>query len=235
MHQTTPASHSSRSESSKIRSPRRSSGGVSGDRGSGTVLGLAAIGVLLSVLLAAGMLGGAVLARQQAQNAADLGAVAGAQLLKNGGDADAVCARAGRWVEANGGLLDECSVRRPSSGVWRGNRGPQVTVTVYRDVKAWPRWVARVSAVAGLVPVDRQGPAVDDAIAQRPERGGGGVESRGGSGGGSFAVCFWELLALEEPEELEPVSRSAASAEAFELFSVFEESRRESREEPASC
>ncbi len=155
MHQTTSASHSTRSESSKIRSPRRSSGGVSGDRGSGTVLGLAAIGVLLSVLLAAGMLGGAVLARQQAQNSADLGAVAGAQLLKNGGDADAVCARAGRWVEANGGRLDECFVRPSSRRVGDRDRGPQVTVTVHRAVGAWPRWVARVSAVAGLVPVDR--------------------------------------------------------------------------------
>ncbi|MGB3256617.1 MAG: Rv3654c family TadE-like protein [Ornithinimicrobium sp.] len=125
------------------------------DRGSGTVLGLAMIGVLLSVLLAVVALGSAVVARQQAQNAADLGAVAGAQLFKSGGDAHTVCARAGRWVEANGARLDECSIRQSSNRLGGRDRGPQVTVTVQLAVGAWPGWVARVSAVAGLVPVDR--------------------------------------------------------------------------------
>ncbi|MGB3763633.1 MAG: Rv3654c family TadE-like protein [Ornithinimicrobium sp.] len=125
------------------------------ERGSGTVLGLATIGVLLSMLLALVMLSGAVVARQKAQNAADLGAVAGAQLFKTGGDAHAVCARVGRWVKANGGRLDECSVVPSNARMGDHDSGPQVTVTVHRTVGAWPRWVATVSAVAGLVPADR--------------------------------------------------------------------------------
>ncbi|MGC1208008.1 MAG: Rv3654c family TadE-like protein [Ornithinimicrobium sp.] len=128
--------------------------GPTGDRGSGTVLGLATMGVLLSVLLGLGLLGGAVIARQQAQNAADLGAVAGAQTLKTGGDAHAACARAAELVEANGGQLDDCSVSGSLGQAWAADGGPHITLRVHRAVASFPRWVAKVSANAGLVAMD---------------------------------------------------------------------------------
>ncbi len=134
---------------------RRSAGADTNDRGSGTVLGLAAMGVLLSTMLALGMIGGAVIARQQAQNAADLGAVAGAQTLKIGGNAQAACTRATQLVEANGGQLDDCSVTGSLSQAWVADGGPQITVQVHRVVASFPEWVARVSANAGLVPTDQ--------------------------------------------------------------------------------
>ncbi len=124
------------------------------DRGSGTVLGLGTMGVLLSLLLGLGLLGGAVIARQQAQNAADLGAVAGAQTLKTGGDAQAACARATELVEANGGHVDDCSVTGSLSQAWAADGGPQITVRVHRAVASLPQWVAKVSAHAGLIPVE---------------------------------------------------------------------------------
>lgn len=123
------------------------------DRGSGTVLGLAVMGVLLSLLLGLAVLGGATIARQQAQNAADLGAVAGAQTLKTGGDAQAACARATQLVEANGGHIDDCSVTGSLSQAWTTDGGPQITLRVHRAVASLPQWVAKVSANAGLVPM----------------------------------------------------------------------------------
>jgi len=123
-----------------------------GERGSGTVIGLAAIGVIISTLLALLMVASAVLARQQAQSAADLGSVAGAQQLKAGASADAACARARDLVEANGASVDECTVAdSPSSEV-----GPTVRLQVSHRVAVGPGdWVARVTAHAGLVSVSQ--------------------------------------------------------------------------------
>lgn len=120
------------------------------ERGSGTVLGLAAMGVVITVMAGLLMLGAAVLARQQAQSAADLGAVAGAQELKAGLPADAACARAASFVEGNGASMDKCSV----SAAVNSAVGPAITVRVSKGVAVGPSsWVARVSAHAGLVPV----------------------------------------------------------------------------------
>lgn len=119
------------------------------ERGSGTVLGLAAIGVIITTLIALLMVGAAVIARQQAQGAADVGAVAGAQALKAGGSTNVVCARAKRFVEANGAQVQECAVSVSASP----NAGPQVRLQVSRGVAVGPaNWVARVTANAGLVP-----------------------------------------------------------------------------------
>ncbi len=122
------------------------------ERGSGTVLGLAAVGVVITALIALSMVGAAVIARQQTQVAADLGAVAGAQELKAGASADVACARAQHFVEANGARVDECTVSAPPSPTV----GPQVRLQVSRGVAVGPGgWVARVTAHAGLVPEGR--------------------------------------------------------------------------------
>lgn len=135
----------------KVQAPRRNAEGCTGDpeRGSGTVLGLASIGVVITALIAMLMVGAAVIARQQAQAAADLGAVAGAQELRTGASPEAACARAGRFVEFNGAQMDGCAVSSSSDP----KRGPQVRLQVSRGVAVGPsNWVARVSANAGLVP-----------------------------------------------------------------------------------
>ncbi len=120
------------------------------ERGSGAVLGLAAIGVIITALIALLMVGAAVLARQQAQSAADLGAVAGAQELKAGASAGVACSRATKFVEVNGANVDECTV----SGAVSPEIGPTVRLRVSRGVAVGPgSWVARVTANAGLMPV----------------------------------------------------------------------------------
>lgn len=121
------------------------------ERGSGTVLGLAVLGVLFSLLVSLLMLGAAVLARHHAQTAADLGAVAGAQVLKSGRGTDAACARAAQVVVVNGAKMDECAVVLPSLP----DHGGQVRLRVHRDVAVGPGWVADGVATAGLVQVDR--------------------------------------------------------------------------------
>ena len=78
------------------------------DRGAASIFVLA-VGL---VVISAGMSGTAVVAvraaKHQAQNAADLGALAGARHAVEG---DAVaCAMAGRLVAANGGRLAECAL-----------------------------------------------------------------------------------------------------------------------------
>jgi secretion/DNA translocation related TadE-like protein len=80
-----------------------------GQEGSATVL---VIGICLAafVLLAAlGGLGGAAVARHRAQSAADLAALAAADVLV-GGSGGSPCAAAGRVVAANGGDLGSCEV-----------------------------------------------------------------------------------------------------------------------------
>lgn len=81
------------------------------ERGSGTMLGLAVIGVVLVVVLAVAGLAGSLQARSAAQSAADLGAIAGAQLLHGpGGSPDAACARARTVVATGGAVLEACRV-----------------------------------------------------------------------------------------------------------------------------
>lgn len=112
------------------------------DRGSGTVLGLAAIGVLCVLLVAGLMVSSALLASNQARTAADLAAVGGAQrLLVAQGDAS-VCARAAEVALRNAARLESCKVGQTA------NSGPTVTVVV--SVKAGVLGNATASAKAGL-------------------------------------------------------------------------------------
>ena len=78
------------------------------DRGSGTVLLLALVAVLLVVAALLGLLASAQLARGRAQTAADLGALAGAAHLLAGRVGDP-CAVAGQAVRRNGGTLAACT------------------------------------------------------------------------------------------------------------------------------
>ncbi|MDM8085598.1 flp pilus-assembly TadE/G-like family protein [Cellulomonas cellasea] len=89
---------------------------MSGDEGSGTVLALGLVAVVLTVMLALGLLVGAQSGRSRAQTAADLSALAGAELLR-GGDGPAqverACEIAGEVARRNGGELRDC---RPDGG-----------------------------------------------------------------------------------------------------------------------
>lgn len=114
------------------------------ERGSGTVLTLAVVAVVLLCAGALAALGAAQQARSVARTGADLGALAAATALRWGQDA---CATAQRTVERNGGDLVGCDVEG----------GGVVTVTVQREVAwtsaAWPgAGVAEVVARAGPRP-----------------------------------------------------------------------------------
>jgi secretion/DNA translocation related TadE-like protein len=80
------------------------------DEGVSTVFGALMVGLLIVVTGVCVRLGGAVLARQQAETAADLGALAGAAQVLRG--ADAACAAAGRVVAANRARLVSCVLDR---------------------------------------------------------------------------------------------------------------------------
>ncbi|MFC7404430.1 Rv3654c family TadE-like protein [Georgenia alba] len=91
---------------------RKAGGGTMDDdpqRGSGTVLGLALIALLLTATLVVVGLARAVHARGVAQTAADLGALAGATALHAGGAAEP-CAVAREVVSTNDAELVTCRV-----------------------------------------------------------------------------------------------------------------------------
>lgn len=104
------------------------------DRGSASlwVLGIGLCVVLLGV--AFGAVGTALVARNRAQVAADLGALAGAALVLQG--EPAACARAGELVFANGGRLTDC-------------RADGLDLIVTAEVVATGIGTARASARAG--------------------------------------------------------------------------------------
>ncbi len=77
------------------------------ERGAGTVLAAAMIGLLVLVTLGASGAVGVVACHRRAQAAADLAALAGAAALQEGGDA---CRRAGAVARLNGAELRECQV-----------------------------------------------------------------------------------------------------------------------------
>ena len=67
-----------------------------------------AVGVLMVVAGLGIRLGGAMIARERAETAADLGALAGAAKVLQG--AGVACARAGAVVSINGGSMASCTV-----------------------------------------------------------------------------------------------------------------------------
>ncbi len=78
------------------------------DFGVSTVFACLAVGLMMAVTVIGIRLGGAMLARQQAETAADLGALAGAARILQG--SGAACAAAGRLVTANLGTMASCTV-----------------------------------------------------------------------------------------------------------------------------
>jgi secretion/DNA translocation related TadE-like protein len=91
---------------------RRSDGPVAaeaphGDAGVATVFAALVVGLLILVTGIGLRLGGAMIARQHAETAADLGALAGAARILQG--EAAACARAAEVVEANHGAITSCT------------------------------------------------------------------------------------------------------------------------------
>lgn len=119
---------------------RRRTVGGERERGSATVLVVMAIGVVLLCLAGALTLLSAVQASHRARAAADLAALAGAQVLV-GAETGEPCDIAVGVAESNGGSLIECAVA-----------GSNITVTVATPA-GWPgHGAARARARAGPDP-----------------------------------------------------------------------------------
>lgn len=109
------------------------------ERGSATPLAVGLLGVVLFVGAALGVVAAIVAAHRSAQAAADLASLAGASSLQRHADA---CAAAARVAQADGAVLEGCSIA-----------GDDVTVTVR---VAGPHWLGQV---ADLRAEARAGPA----------------------------------------------------------------------------
>ena len=79
------------------------------ERGSGALLVLVGVGLLLAAGLVASLLGGVLVVRTRVAAAADLAALAGASTALSG--ADEACAQAARVAAANGTRLDSCRLQ----------------------------------------------------------------------------------------------------------------------------
>jgi len=109
------------------------------ERGSATLFAVAALGVVLFVGAALGVVAALVGAHRAAQAAADLAALGAASTLQERGDA---CAAAAHVAEVNKALLASCSVQ-----------GEEVVVVV---TVTGPRWLGQA---ADLDARARAGPA----------------------------------------------------------------------------
>jgi secretion/DNA translocation related TadE-like protein len=109
-------------------------------RGAGTVVAVAMMGLLVTVTVAAAGVVGIVATHRTAQAAADLAALAGASALQDGGDA---CRQADSVARRNRAVLDSCVVD-----------GWNVTVAVTTDTAHLPGGVLDLHARG------RAGPAV---------------------------------------------------------------------------
>lgn len=98
------------------------------ERGSAVPFTVAALGLLLVVGSALGVVGAMFVRHRQAEAAADLGALGAATAVEQGTDA---CAAAADIVAANGAALDSCAVIAPDVVVkvrvdgpgWLGQHG----------------------------------------------------------------------------------------------------------------
>lgn len=113
----------------------------SNERGSGTVLALGIIGVLVVITVAISGLIQAQVASGRARSAADLSALAGATALSSVLAPADPCATAGRVAQANGAVLESCVV---------DGEDVVVTVSVHTTVLGVPRQ-AQSAARAGPV------------------------------------------------------------------------------------
>ena len=118
------------------------------EQGSGTVLVIAALGVLLVLMAAAMQVGAAAGAAHRARAAADLAALAGASALQQGsGDP---CSRAWELVARNGADLLSCTLGAAES----------VRVRVSTDVPGgWPGIPRVATATARAGPSDMGTPS----------------------------------------------------------------------------
>ncbi|NYI80027.1 Rv3654c family TadE-like protein [Nocardioides panzhihuensis] len=99
---------------------------VQNERGSSAPFAVGALGLLLFVGAALGVVGAVFVAHRTAQSAADLAALAGADALQVSGDA---CAAAATITDRNGATLESCEIA-----------GEDVTVTVRVE---GPRWLGQ--------------------------------------------------------------------------------------------
>jgi secretion/DNA translocation related TadE-like protein len=111
-----------------------------GERGAGSVVAVAMLGVLVTVTVAAAGVVGVIAAHRTAQSAADLAALAGASALQDGADA---CAQASAVADRNRARLTGCEVE-----------GWNVSVVVEASTARLPGGVLDLSARG------RAGPAV---------------------------------------------------------------------------
>lgn len=81
------------------------------ERGAASLLAVALIGVLLMLGMAANLVVAAAAAHRTAQAAADLAALAGAQVWQEQGVTHAACAAAGDVAAENEAVLTTCSVQ----------------------------------------------------------------------------------------------------------------------------
>lgn len=87
------------------------------ERGSGTVLMLAVVAVVLVLTIGAVAVGSAVLAAHRARSAADLAALAAAGTLAQGRSASSACAVAGAMAARNSADLVGCAATADGSVV----------------------------------------------------------------------------------------------------------------------
>lgn len=117
------------------------------ERGSATVLGVGAVLLLFTLLVAFLHIGAAHLGSLAARTAADHAALAGVGVLRAGGDHAAACAEAARVATANRARLVSCDPR-PQTVEVRSSLGVEVAV----PVPVLGGQEARARAAAGLVP-----------------------------------------------------------------------------------
>ncbi|MGX6605376.1 Rv3654c family TadE-like protein [Micromonosporaceae bacterium Da 78-11] len=110
------------------------------DRGAASILVLAVGLLMVAAGLGGAAVGSARVARHAAQNAADLGALAGAMQAVYG--EQVACARAGRFVAANDGRMTSCAVS-----------GLEVVVRAEISVEPMSGLVRHATAVARAGPV----------------------------------------------------------------------------------
>jgi secretion/DNA translocation related TadE-like protein len=118
--------------------------GLRGDRGMATVLACFCVMALVAFAALAFQLGTAAVAREQAETAADLGALAGAAVVLNG--PDSACRAAATVVGLNGGAVSECTVD-----------GADVLISVTVDAAFGPM-TRHAQARARAGPTARQSP-----------------------------------------------------------------------------
>lgn len=126
-----------------------------GERGSGTVLAVALVGVLATLLLAGALIAAVVVTGLRARTAADLAALAAAAETVAGSSQGGACGVAGEVARRNGADLTACRTGIDAAGL------PRVEVTVARTTPG-DRWTVSRRAVAGGVP-DRSAVQVEPA------------------------------------------------------------------------